>query len=132
MDTGQGVESETKVSFTNFWYYSTVCPIVPGQVEVWQNGQSSLAAMTEKPIFRQQKIVPDLTSSPALVELWVSGPHLHGHLEDAEAVGERAAAAREGVRPQRHPPRPPADGALRHERGLPASRVAQGRGSTNF
>ena len=58
--------------------------------------------------------------------LFGEAPHLHGHLEDAEAVGERAAA-REGVRPHRRPPRPP-DGALRHERRLPRSAAVRGGG----
>ena len=40
------------------------CSIVPGQVEIWQNGQSSKAAMAEHPIFRQQKIVSDVQAHP--------------------------------------------------------------------
>ena len=42
--------------------------------------------------------------------------HLHVHLEDAEAVGERAVA-RKAAHRHRHPPRPPLR-APRHERGL--------------
>ena len=56
--------------------------------------------------------------------------HLHVHLEDAEAVGE-GAAAREAARRQRDPPRPPAARALRHERGLPgAHQTSGGRGGS--
>ena len=56
--------------------------------------------------------------------------HLHVHLEDAEAVGE-GAAAREAARRQCDPPRPPAARALRHEGGLPAAhQTSGGRGGS--
>ena len=51
--------------------------------------------------------------------------HLHVHLEDAEAVGE-GAAAREAARRQCDPPRPAATRALRHEGGLPGAHQTSG------
>ena len=41
-----------------------VCPILPVQAEIWQNGHGNLAAMAEHPIFLQQNMVSDLPPNP--------------------------------------------------------------------
>ena len=37
--------------------------------EIWQNGHSTLAAMAEHPVFRQQNIVHDVIGHPVLAKL---------------------------------------------------------------
>ena len=44
-------------------------PNLAEQVEIWQNGLSSLAAMAEHPIFCQYKIVSDMLAHPVFLVL---------------------------------------------------------------